>query len=303
MDSIWEVINSVTSLRIQGPNKSTTKNMREDRLKGEAMMPSSRYCASCLRNWLVSLFFLGFVPLAIGPCPRLFLIGLHKSSIPHSRRGRVLPFQLSVGLALSYSVKPPQSASLVGLVMKSRARIPIRDRGQGWLWKSIDISTAKSSSLCHALTSQLPECGWSKTEGSSGLCHALTGQHLQWLEQGSRFIMGEDHCLWNWTLRGFLGPSTAFQVSLSQEVTAFLTVMWWIQGIMPITFNSSRGCQDDRARACPNWLKLFLFSVFNPYLISRRIGMNPIFQRNGCPFGGFSGNMVGLEVSGHLQFC
>ena len=37
----------------------------------------------------------------------------------------------SVGLALSYSVKPPQPGSLVGPVMKSTAIILIRDRGQG----------------------------------------------------------------------------------------------------------------------------------------------------------------------------
>ena len=28
-------------------------------------------------------------------------------------------------------------------------------------------------------------------------------------------------------------------------------------------FNSSKGCQDDRVRACPKWLKWFLFPVFN----------------------------------------
>ena len=49
-------------------------------------------------------------------------------------------------------------------------------------------------------------------------------------------------------------------------------------------FNSSRGCQDNRVRACPNWLKWFLFPVLNPYLISWLIGMNPVAPRNGCPF-------------------
>ena len=48
-------------------------------------------------------------------------------------------------------------------------------------------------------------------------------------------------------------------------------------------FISSRGCQDDRVRACPNWLKWFLLPIFNLYLISWLIGMNPIAQRNGCP--------------------
>ena len=71
-------------------------------------------------------------------------------------------------------------------------------------------------------------------------------------------------------------------------------------------FISSRGCQDDHVRTCLNWLKWFLFSVFNPYLISWLRGMNPVAQWNGCPFSGFSGDMaedfsLGLEVLGHLQ--
>ena len=57
-------------------------------------------------------------------------------------------------------------------------------------------------------------------------------------------------------------------------------------------FNSSRGCQDDRVRACPNWLKWLLFPVFNPYLISRLTEVNPIAQWNGCPFSGFLGDMA-----------
>ena len=91
----------------------------------------------------------------------------------HSRRGRVLPFQLSVGLALSFSVKPPQPGSRVGPVMKSTAIILIRNRGQGSQWKSIDILIAESSSFCHAQTSQL----------------------LVWLEQGSVSFVGEGCCL------------------------------------------------------------------------------------------------------------
>ena len=48
--------------------------------------------------------------------------------------------------------------------------------------------------------------------------------------------------------------------------------------------NSSRDCQDDSVRACPNWLKWFLFPIFNPYLISWLIGMNPLAQENGSLF-------------------
>ena len=57
-------------------------------------------------------------------------------------------------------------------------------------------------------------------------------------------------------------------------------------------FNSSRGCQDDHVRACPNWLKWLLFLTFDRYLISWLIGINPTAQWNICPFQGFSGNMV-----------
>ena len=168
--------------------------------------------------------------------------------------------------------------------MKSTAILSIRDRGQGWQWKSINILIAGSSSFCHASTSQLLDCGHCKAEESSSFCCALTSQLLEWLEQGSASFMGEGCCLRNWTLRRFLRSRTAFQVSSSQEAAAFLTLVWWIQGMTPITFISSRGCQDDHVRAYPKWLKLFLFSIFNPYLISWLIGMNPIAQRNGCPF-------------------
>ena len=110
--------------------------MKRGPVKGETTLPSSRHCSNYPRNSLVPLSFLWFVPLAVGPCPWLSLIGLHESSIFHSRRGRVLPFpSLSVGLALSYSVKPPQPGSLGGPVTKSTAMIAIRDRGQGWQWK------------------------------------------------------------------------------------------------------------------------------------------------------------------------
>ena len=72
-------------------------------------------------------------------------------------------------------------------------------------------------------------------------------------------------------------------------------------------FDSGRGHQDNRVRTCPNWLKWFLFPILNPYLISWLIGMNPIAQRNRCPFYGFLGNMVedfsqGLEMSRSASF-
>ena len=145
-------------------------------------MASSRYCSSYPRNLLVPLSFLWFIPLAVGPCSWLFLISLYKTKVLHLRRGRVLPFQLSVGLALSYSVKPPQPGSLVGLIMKSTAIILIRDRGQGWQWKSINTSIAGSSSFSCALTSHLQECSWSKAKRSSSLWRALTSQLPEWVE-------------------------------------------------------------------------------------------------------------------------
>ena len=39
-------------------------------------------------------------------------------------------------------------------------------------------------------------------------------------------------------LEEVLGVQTAFQVSSSQEVTAFLTLVWWIQGMTPITLTA-----------------------------------------------------------------
>ena len=116
----------------KGQTRAPQRTWREDRSKGEATMPSSRYCSSYPRNLLLPLSFSWFVPLAVGPCPWLFLIGFHKSIILRSRRGRVLHFQLSVGVAISYSVKPPQPGNLGGPVMRSIAIILIRDRGQGW---------------------------------------------------------------------------------------------------------------------------------------------------------------------------
>ena len=146
MDSIWEVMNWVITLRIQGPNKSATKNMKRGPVKGRSHDVQLQILFQLPQGFAwVPLSFLRFVPLAVGPCHWLFLIGLHTSNILLLRRGRVLPFQLSIGLTPSYSVKPPQPGSLVGPVMKSAPMIPIRDRGQGWQWKSIHILIAGSS--------------------------------------------------------------------------------------------------------------------------------------------------------------
>ena len=46
-------------------------------------------------------------------------------------------------------------------------------------------------------------------------------------------------------------------------------------------FNSSRGCQDDRMGACPDWLKWFLFPVFTLYLVSWLIRMNSVPKEMG----------------------
>ena len=59
-----------------------------------------------------------------------------------------------------------------------------------------------------------------------------------WLEQGLVFFMGEGCCLWSWTLRRLLGSQTTFQGSSSQEATAFLTLGWWIQGMMFVTLSA-----------------------------------------------------------------
>ena len=206
MDSVRGVMNWVTALRIQGPNKSTTKSMKRGPVKGRSHDAQLQILLQLLQELAsFSLLFM-ICSLSCWAISWLFLIGLHKSSILHLRRGRVLPFQLSVSPPPSYSVKPPQPGSLVGPVMKNSARIPIRDRGHGWQWKSIDILIAKSLSFHSVLTSQLPECGWSKAEESSSFYLALTSQLLERLEQGSASFVGEGCCLWNQTLRRFWGP-------------------------------------------------------------------------------------------------
>ena len=109
-------MNWVIALRIQGPNKSAAKSMKRGPVKGRSHNAQLQILLQLPQELANFSLLLWFVPLAVGPCPWLFLIGLHKNSILYSRRGRVFPFQLSVGLALSYFVKPPQPGSLVGLV-------------------------------------------------------------------------------------------------------------------------------------------------------------------------------------------
>ena len=121
------------------------------------------------------------------------------------------------------------------LVAKSTAIIAIGSRVRGWQWKSIDILIARLSSFHCALISQLLECGWSK---ATSFCRALSSQLPEQLEQGSASFMGEGHCFWNQTLMRFLGSLTAFQVSSSQEAAASLTLVWWIQGMTPITLSA-----------------------------------------------------------------
>ena len=114
MDSIWEVMNWVVVLRIQGPNKSSAKNMKRGPVKGRSHDAQLQILLHLPQE--LASFCLLFMICSVShwTCPWLFLIGLHKSSILYSRRARDFPFQLSVGLALSYSVKPPQPGSLVG---------------------------------------------------------------------------------------------------------------------------------------------------------------------------------------------
>ena len=168
--------------------------------------------------------------------------------------------------------------------MKSTPIIPIRDRGQGWQWKSIDILIAGPSRFHCALTIQLPECGWSKAEESSSFCHAWTSQLPEWLEQGSASFMGEGHCFRNQTLRGFSGSQTVFQVSSLQEATAFLTLVWWIQGMTSVTLTAVGVARTTMWGPVPTCWRGSFFPIFNPYLISWLIGMNPVAQRNRCPF-------------------
>ena len=135
-------------------------------------------------------------------------------------------------------------------------------------------------SFHRALTSQLPECGWSKAEESSSFCRALTSQLPEWLEQGSVSFIGEGHFLCNLNLRRFWGDN-CFSGVLITETHCLLD-----SGVVgprddAYNSNSSRGCQDDRVMACSNKLTWFFLLIFNPHLISWLIGMNPIAQGMG----------------------
>ena len=116
MDSIREVMNWVRTLRIQGPNKSTAKNMKRGPGKGRTHDAQLQILFQ-LPQELVS-FSLLFMICSLSCWAMSLTIPdwFTQKQYFHSRRGRVLSFQLSVGLALSYSVKPPQPGNLVGPV-------------------------------------------------------------------------------------------------------------------------------------------------------------------------------------------
>ena len=66
MDSIREVVNWVIALRIQGQTRLPQRTWREDWLKGEIAMFSSRYyCSSYPRSLLVPVSFLWSIDILI----------------------------------------------------------------------------------------------------------------------------------------------------------------------------------------------------------------------------------------------
>ena len=143
-------MNWVIALRIQGPNKSAAKSMKRGPVKGRSHDAQLQILLQLPQKLVAFSLLLWFVPLAVGPCPWLFLIGLYKSSILHSRRGWVLPFQLSIGLALSYFVKPLQTGSLVCLIRLLKMWVLSQCR----LW-SLQIVYGKSgwwSNSCYSQT-------------------------------------------------------------------------------------------------------------------------------------------------------
>ena len=153
-------------------------------------------------------------------------------------------------------MKPPQPGSLVGPVTKSTAMIAIRDRGQGWWWKCIDVSIARSSSFCRMLTSQLPECGWNKAEESSSICHAWTSQLPEWLE-GLSVLRGWGLLSLEPDLEEVFGVPNCFPSVLITGSRCLLDSDVVHPRDDTYNFNSSRGCQDNCVRACPNWLGFF----------------------------------------------
>ena len=108
-------MNWVIALSIQGPKRSATKNMR-GLVKGKSHDAQLQILFQ-LPQELVS-FSLLFMICSLSCWAMSLTIPdwFTQKQYFHSRRGRVLPFQLSVGLALSFSVKPSQPGSRVGPV-------------------------------------------------------------------------------------------------------------------------------------------------------------------------------------------
>ena len=165
--------------------------------------------------------------------------------------------------SFSCSVKPPQLGCLVGPVMESTAIILIRGRDQGWQWKPIDIDwqpDPQASAVCWPASCQ--------SVAGAGLS-ILHGWGLLSLELDLEEAFGVPNYFPGVLITGSHCLLDSGVVDPRDDVCNFI---------------SSRGCQDDHVRTCLNWLKWFLFSVFNPYLISWLIGMNPVVQGNGCSF-------------------
>ena len=122
--------------------------------------------------------------------------------------------------------------------MKRTAIIPIRDRGQGWQWKSVDILMAGSSSFGCVLTSQPLECGWSRLKGppasaarglvSSGVTRAglsvLHGWGLLSLEPDLEEILGDPE---------LLSRCPHHRKSLPSWL------VWWIRGMTPMLWTAA----------------------------------------------------------------
>lgn len=112
------------------------------------------------------------------------------------------------------------------------------------------------------MTSQLSECGWNNPQASA----VLTSQLLEAARAELSALVGEGHCIWNRTLRGFSESWTVFQMSSSQEATTFLTLVWRIQGMKSVTLRVVRVARTT-VDGLSDLVEVSLFPVFNPQVI------------------------------------
>ena len=94
-------------------------------------MPSSRCCSSHLRSLLVPLSVWWFVPLAVGPCPWLFLTGFYIKAAPSFKKRQSPPFSAgSRSRESSWSCKATKDLATLSI-------LSVKSLDSVW-WKVVD---------------------------------------------------------------------------------------------------------------------------------------------------------------------